>query len=189
MHSYSRIVCDGCGQPATQEHIARRVKRLENATRYRPIHVQALFVGAASPADDRADLYSAAEKFSGEGAKLLQALDVEPEGRTVEATLSDFQRRGYLLTHILECPEVPADLGPRREAMRERLPAVLARIRRSFKAKRVVLLGEELAEFVPQFQAGNLESALILDDGKPFELDELDGRLLGELLAAPLQSM
>jgi hypothetical protein len=53
----------------------------------------------------------------------------------------------------------------------------------------VVLLGEELAEFVPQFQAGNLESALILDDGKPFELDELDGRLLGELLAAPLQSM
>jgi hypothetical protein len=165
------------------------LKRLENATRYRPIHVQALFVGAASPADDRADLYSAAEKFSGEGAKLLQALDVEPEGRTVEATLSDFQRRGYLLTHILECPEVPADLGPRREAMRERLPAVLARIRRSFKAKRVVLLGEELAEFVPQFQAGNLESALILDDGKPFELDELDGRLLGELLAAPLQSM
>ena len=66
---------------------------------------------------------------------------------------------------------------------------MLARIRRSFKAKRVVLLGEELAEFVPQFQAGNLDSALILDEGKPFELDELHSRLLGELLAAPVQSM
>jgi len=46
------LVCDGCGQSADAEHIARRLKRLENMTRYRPIHIQALLMGAASPAED-----------------------------------------------------------------------------------------------------------------------------------------
>src|SRR5215470_13999003 len=138
------LICDGCGQPADQEHIALRLKRLENMTRYRPIHVQALFLGAASPAAAPEYLYSAEVEFRGEGLALLGALGIDPAGKTVEAVLTDFQRRGYLLAHILECP-VPAD---RLEALplllQKRSSATAARIRRSLKPKRLALLGAEL---------------------------------------------
>ena len=46
----------------------------------------------------------------------------------------------------------------------------MTRIRRSFRPKRVVLLGQELAEFVLQFVAANLDATLVLRDGEPFEL-------------------
>ena len=51
------IICDGCGQPASSEHTARRLQRLEWATRYRPIHLHTLLLGAISPADDANFLY------------------------------------------------------------------------------------------------------------------------------------
>src|SRR5207253_8014232 len=46
------LVCDGCGQAATAEHIARRLQRLEWTTRYRPVHIHALLLGAFSPLRD-----------------------------------------------------------------------------------------------------------------------------------------
>jgi hypothetical protein len=189
MQNSSEILCDGCGQPATQEHLARRLKRLERATRYRPIHVQALFLGAASPAEDRADLYSAPEAFAGEGAQLLAALEIESAGRSVQATLTEFQRRGYLLTHMLECPEAAANVELRREAIRLRLPATLARIRRSYRPKRVVMIGSELADFVPQVQSAGLDALVILRDDRPFEWNELGAGVLIKVLSAPLQSL
>ena len=183
------LVCDGCGQPADQEHIARRMKRLENMTRYRPIHVQALFLGAASPVNAGEYLYSARDLFAGESAALLRALSVEVSGRTVDATLTDFQRRGYLLAHLLDCGEEQGAEATRREALTRRMPATLTRIRRSFKPKRVVLLGTELEEFVPQFIAANLDAMLVLQNGKPFEWNELSDGLLAKELAAPLQAL
>jgi hypothetical protein len=135
------LVCDGCGQPADPAHITRRLKRLENMTRYRPIHVQVLFLGAASPLDDLDYLYSAEGDFRGEGLALVRALGMEPAGKAVEAVLTDFQRRGYLLTHLLDCPRQSDDPGALLEARRT---AILARIRRSLKPKKLVLLGGEL---------------------------------------------
>jgi hypothetical protein len=158
-------------------------------TRYRPIHVQALFLGAAGPADDGEYLYSAQGLFAGEGAALLRALSVEVSGRSVDATLTDFQRRGYLLAHLLECGEQQGLGAARREALARRIPATVTRIRRSFKPKRVVLLGHELADFMPQFMAANLDAALVLRDGKPFEWREIGGGLLAKELAAPLQAL
>jgi hypothetical protein len=158
-------------------------------TRYRPIHVQALFLGPASAADAEEYLYSARNGFTGEGAALLQALNVETSGRTVESVLTEFQRRGYLLAHVLDCGEEFGNGAVRREALARRIPATLTRIRRSFKPKRVVLLGQELAEFVPQFMAANLDAALILRDSKPFEWDEIGDGVLTKELAAPLQSL
>src|SRR5216683_5747450 len=38
------ILCDGCGLAASAEHIAARMERLELATRFRPIHINVLFV-------------------------------------------------------------------------------------------------------------------------------------------------
>src|SRR5215469_16919242 len=80
----STILCDGCGQAATADHIARRLKRLEKMTRYRPIHVQTLLVGAVSPENDGDDLYSAEGEFRGEGADFLRALGIIQGGRSVE---------------------------------------------------------------------------------------------------------
>jgi hypothetical protein len=183
------ILCDGCGQPADPEHIARRLKRLENMTRYRPIHVQALFLGAASPVKEGEYLYSAEDGFAGEGAALLAALEVSTFGRTVEATLTDFQRRGYLLAHLLDCGNALRAEEPRRESLAQRIPVTLTRIRRSFKPRRVVLLGAELEEFVPQFTAANLDSVPALHNGKPFEWNKIGDGELAKELAASLQAL
>jgi hypothetical protein len=184
MQSSQAILCDGCGQPAGAEHIARRLKRLENMTRYRPIHVQALFLGAVSPSRDEDYLYSAQGAFLGEGLELLRALDVEPAGRAVEVTLTEFQRRGYVLAHLLECAEENGTAAVRREALQRRIPGTITRIRRSFKPKRVVLLGDELAEMIPQLAAANLDASLVLRNGKPFEWNEIGGGLLAKELTA-----
>ena len=185
----AKVLCDGCGQPADAVHLARRLKRLESMTRYRPIHVQALFLGAASPADDQEYLYSTQGEFAGQGVKLLRSLAVESAGRTVEATLTDFQRRGYLLAHVLDCSEAFGNGAVGREGLARRLPAAMTRIRRSFRPKRVVLLGQELAEFVLQFMAANLDATLVLRDGEPFEWNEITEGELAKELAAPLQTL
>jgi hypothetical protein len=183
------LVCDGCGQLADQEHIARRLKRLESMTRYRPIHVQTLFLGAVSPANAEDYLYSARDAFRGEGAILLRALHIEDTGRSPEATLADFQRRGYLLAHLLDCRDAFSAEEVSREALARRIPATLTRIRRSFKPKRLVLLGQELAEFIAQFMAANLDAALILQDGKPFEWNQMRDNALTKELAATAQAL
>ncbi len=41
--------CDGCGQLASPEHIARRLQRLEWTTRFRPVHIGTLLLGATAP--------------------------------------------------------------------------------------------------------------------------------------------
>jgi hypothetical protein len=181
------IVCDGCGQPADQEHIARRLKRLENMTRYRPIHVQMLFLAAARPADDREYLYSANDALQGEGALVASAVGFGQPDKGVEEMLTAFQRSGYLLTYVLDCPVESS--AARLEALARQMPATLTRIRRSFKPKRVVLLGQELAEFVPQFMSGNLNAAVILRNGRPFEWNEIGGGWLAKELAAPMQAL
>ena len=158
-------------------------------TRYRPIHVQAVFLAAVSPAQDGDYLYSAQSAFFGEGAQLLRALDLETFGRTVEATLTEFQRRGYLLAHVLECAEEQGAGASSTEALRRHIPATMARIRRSFKPKRVVLLGAALAPFIPELGSAKLDATLNLRNGKPFEWNEIGDGELAKELAAPLQSL
>lgn len=143
------IYCDGCGQLADQAHMTRRLQRLEKLTRYRPIHVQALFLAAASPVSDLDYLYSAGYEFRGEGLALLRALGIEFDGKSSDAVLADFQRRGYLLAHVLECP-ISLDIDGLLTAVKQRLAATAVRIRRSLKPKRLILLGRELDPFAAQ---------------------------------------
>jgi len=152
-------------------------------TRYRPIHIQALLLGAASPAEDSEHLYSSENEFRGEGAEALQALGVDQTGRSVPETLAGFQRMGLLLTHVLECPV--SDAVARREALQRRLPGVLTRIRRSYKPKRVLLVGAELSEFVAQINKAQLNALLLLEDGHPYEWTGISAELLGKEAAAP----
>ena len=96
--------CDGCGQAATPEHVARRLRRLEWTTRYRPVHISNLFLGAFSPQEDREFLYSTNGEFGGEAGELLKAVGIATVGKGADAILAEFQRAGFFLTHVLECP-------------------------------------------------------------------------------------
>ena len=156
-------------------------------TRYRPIHVQTLLVGAVSPENDGDDLYSAEGEFRGEGADFLRALGIIQGGRSVEEMLAGVQRQGILLAHVLECPV--SDAEARREALRQRLPSVLTRIRRSYKPKRLVPMGPELCEFVTQIKNAQLDTVIVLKQGQPMQWSDLSPELLGKEAAAPLHAL
>ena len=101
------LLCDGCGQSASPAHLARRLQRLEWTTRYRPVHIQALLLGGIAPEADAAFLYSPEGNYQGEAANLLDALQISRAGKSADAMLTEFQKRGLLLTHVLECPLEP----------------------------------------------------------------------------------
>jgi len=146
------LTCDGCGQLAPPAHLARRLQRLEWTTRYRPLHIQVLLLGGISPEADPAFLYFPNGSYDGEAANLLGALGISREGRSPDAILTDFQKRGLLLTHVLECPLEPG-VTPSiaRQLLEKQLPAAIVRIRRSLKPKRLVLFSGELAALMTRF--------------------------------------
>jgi hypothetical protein len=170
----SGLRCDGCGQAASPEHIARRLRRLEWATRYRPVHIETLLLGAFSPLEDGDFVYSPSGEFRGEAGLLLRAIGIATDGRQAEAVHGEFQGAGLFLAHVLECP---LESGPTRASnaglLREHLPAVASRIRRSLKPKRVMLVTELLEPVVEDIVSLDLGCPVILNDGKPFVLDAI----------------
>lgn len=177
------ILCDGCGQPASSEHTARRLQRLEWATRYRPIHLHTLLLGAISPVNDADYLYSPGEVQGGEAASIFAASGLQTAGKTADMLHAEFHRRGLFLTHVLECSfEVgsvggPGNLGDRNpltELLSSRLPTLFTRIRRSLKPKRIALISESLDPLVRNFLDTPLGGELLLDDGHPFLLNSAD---------------
>jgi len=169
----SELVCDGCGQIASAEHIARRLQRLEWMTRYRPVHINALVLGAFSPQEEKDFLYAPSGEFHGEAAHLLDALGISTMGKGADAVHAEFQRAGFFLTHVLECP-LDRDAGPGDEAaalLAQRLQAVARRIRRSLKPKRVVLVSRALGPILEKILALELGCPVVLDNGKLFEFD------------------
>jgi hypothetical protein len=89
---------------------------------------------------------------------------------------AEFQRAGFFLTHILECPveSESATTTALPSLMEQRLAAVAVRVRRSLKPKRVVLISRELETILEKIAALQLGCPLVLDDGKPFVLDGSD---------------
>jgi len=166
------LLCDGCGQEATEEHLARRLRRLEWTTRYRPTHISNLFLGAVSPQADRDFLYSPSGTFDGEAGHLLRALGMGAQGIPVERVLTRVQRAGFFLTHVLECPweGVARSDAEAATLIGARLPAVAARIRRSLKPKRVVLVSEALDPVVTSVLALDLGCPVMCNRGKAFAL-------------------
>ena len=163
--------CDGCGQLASPEHIARRLQRLEWTTRFRPVHIGTLLLGATAPQNDDEFIYSPAGAWCGEAKMLLDAAGLALEGKSTEATLTEFQRRGFLLTHVLECPLEGGRGGRIAELIANRLPSVLARIRRSLKPKRLAPISKWLEQFLPALTYRELPCVILLDREKPFALD------------------
>jgi hypothetical protein len=168
------LVCDGCGQCASPEHIARRLVRLEWTTRYRPVHIGALLLGSVSPLAEEDFLYRG--KFQGEAGRLLEAVGIASPGKSPESVLSEFQRGGFFLTHVLECPlETSEAAQPSYQSLlAERVSHVLTRIRRSLKPKRVVLISDSLTPLAARLSSAELGCPALLDNGKPFGLDSGD---------------
>jgi hypothetical protein len=214
--------CEGCGQVASAEHIARRLRRLEWATRYRPVHIQTLLLGGVAPREDAEFLYAPGGEFRGEAGLVLRAAGISWAGKSAEAVQAEFQGAGLFLTHILECPveswldtewrdlpgkdassssgvRSPAAISPAAiddfcvgpkgptpncrtdlngdrmgqdaiELVRKHLPAVAARIRRSLKPKRVILVTEMPEPIVQTVLAVDLACPVVLEAGKPFVL-------------------
>ena len=69
------LPCDGCGLPASPEHISLRVRRLELATQFRPVHIGVLFLVLAPPASEQDDFYGAAAS-KGFADPFLDALNI-----------------------------------------------------------------------------------------------------------------
>jgi hypothetical protein len=145
------LPCDGCGQLASAEHIARRLQRLEWATRFRPIHIQALLLAASAPDADSEFLYSPEAPFTGLAGDLLSALSISTVGKSNEEVLADFQKRGVFLAYLLECPVAPGSKPTEAvDLLDHHLPQAVARIRRSLKPKRALVLSQDLQSFLPQ---------------------------------------
>jgi hypothetical protein len=168
------LSCDGCGQTASPEHIARRLQRLEWTTRFRPIHISGLLLGGVSPLAEEDFLY--AGKFSGEAGRLLEAVGISTAGKSSDAVLSEFQRGGFLVTHVLECPLEAGQAGESacEALLTRRVSTVATRIRRSLKPKRVVLISELLAPLAASLSAAELGCPVIQHEGKPFDLGSTD---------------
>jgi len=139
--------------------------------------------------DERDFLYAPGGEFRGEAALLLEAVGISTAGKTAEVVHGEFQRAGFFLTHLLECPmegggSLPVDA---KAALKGRLPALASRIRRSLKPKRVMAITEELTPVVEDILALDLGCPVMLDHGKPFRLDGAGGKngavLLREALA------
>lgn len=170
---------------ASPEHMARRLQRLEWSTRYRPVHINALFLGAFSPQEERDFLYSPGGEFCGEAAVLLGALKIETQGKSAEVVHADFQRAGYFLTYLLECPldNVSGNNASAESLLASRLQAAAARIRRSLKPKRVVLTSHAIEPVLNAVLALDLGCPIVLDSDKPYAFDSS----LSEAAAASLR--
>lgn len=167
-------VCDGCGAIADDAHIRRRIERLEQATRFRPIHIQFLLIDAA-PAADPADFFYhldanqarrsvPARMYFNELAKLAgPGLGAESED---EAMLAEFQRRGFFLAHAVECPM--EDEGKLAEAVHRLSPTVLLRVQTSYKPKHIVLISQPSEELIKPLVDADLGERLVLDGDGPF---------------------
>jgi len=157
---------------ASAEHIARRLQRLEWTTRYRPVHINTLFLGAFSPQNEKDFLYAPGGEFQGEAALLLEAVGISTTGKAAEAVHTEFQRAGFFLAHVLECPleDVNGLPSEAQRALKTRLPAMATRIRRSLKPKRVMAVTEALAPAVEDIVRLDLGCPVLLDRGKPFRL-------------------
>ena len=141
-------------------------------TRYRPVHVGTVLLGAYSPDTDSDYLYAELAETTGEGERALQVAGINTGGKGKQAILSEFQRGGFLLGYVLECPLEPESRNEAALAalLKARMPAFLARLRRSFQPKRVVTISSELDLLFVGLGKQDLGCELLSDGGKSFAL-------------------
>jgi hypothetical protein len=125
------------------------------------------------PSQQSSFLYAESEQFSGEAGQLLQAVQIHTEGKNREDVLAEFQKRGLLLIHVLDCP-LEGRLSPSEilGLLERQLRPTLVRIRRSLKPKRVLLFSKELGPLSAQISETETECPILTDNGKAFDFNE-----------------
>jgi hypothetical protein len=167
-------LCDGCGAQVDEAHIRSRIERLERATRFRPIHIQVLFLAAAPPSQPEDEFYRAAKSIKRSASsetffdEITKSIGRKPGDTTdEEATLTEFQRSGFYLAYAVECPiESPEQLAA---AVTKLAPRVLLRANTSYKPKFVALISRALQPLIPLFQGNSWADRLVLLNGAAFE--------------------
>src|ERR1700692_3272720 len=146
------LPCDGCGLPASPQHIAERVRRLEFSTRFRPVHLGVLFIALAPSIREEDDFYGPAKskEFTD---PFLEALEIHSatekagaEGTAYagdSARLAEFQRRGYYLAYLSECPH-PENEEAATSAIARLSPTLIRRIKFNYRPKHIAPLGHGL---------------------------------------------
>ncbi len=190
----SAVLCDGCGQPATSEHIARRLRRLELSTRFRPIHISILFLAEAPPPRMEDYFYYCGEESARQSSQraglpkvlfesLLEGVGISREaGKSDDACLAEFQRRGFFLANSVECPVEEIVPGLREgtahadafELVRRYGPTIVKRIQFSYKPKHIVLLSSRTRPLIPILQQAGLGDRLLLYQGFPLHFPHPD---------------
>lgn len=174
--------CDGCQQEVSPKHLQRRIQRIELASRYRPFRIELLFLGEAPPVRPEDYFYAKAEKtglsqalFAG----LMEALGIPCE--SIAAALQEFQKRHAFFVDVLECPLeelAGAESGSGTvdwTALVNRYgPAALARIRYSYRPAWIIPISPRVHRyFLPQLQASELASRVLLHEGQPLPFPDL----------------
>jgi hypothetical protein len=172
------LPCDGCGLPASPEHIAERVHRLEQSTKFRPVHIGTLFVALAPPAHTADDFYAPA-KSKNFFDPFLEGLEISPsseksaredEARASDlAKLAEFQRRGYYLTYLSECP-LPENHETSEQSVHRLGPTLVRRIKFNYRPKQIAPLGHELFSLVELLNSHNLGPVLTNGNGMPLPI-------------------
>jgi hypothetical protein len=167
------LPCDGCGLPASPQHIAERVRRLELSTRFRPVHIGVLFVASRPAVRPEDDFYAPpeSEEFFD---SFLDALEIpsfadrtapgSDKRATGTARLAEFQRRGYYLAYLSECP-IPENEEPAASTIARLGPTLIRRIRFNYKPKHIAPLGQELLPLVDILRVAGIGPILTLDHG------------------------
>jgi hypothetical protein len=195
--SEKALPCDGCGFPASPEHLAQRIQRLELSTRFRPVHIGVLFVVLAPPAVLGDDFYAPAQ--SNEFFEpFLDALDVTGSANEPSASadavaartarLVEFQRRGYHLAYLSECP-IAGQNEPIASLILRLAPTLIRRIRFNYRPKQLVLIGPEISPILDLLQAARLDSLLTLNQGQCLPGPGTGGREWADLFRGPVASM
>ncbi len=173
----SAVVCDGCGLPASAEHIAGRLARLELSTRFRPVHIAVLFVALAPLPEPEDDFYAPA----GSKAYFEAFMDAVGIGAGVEKSapesdasrLAEFQHRGYYLACLSECP-IPPDTDRVTTAISSLGQTLVRRIRFNYRPKRVAVLGTAAAPLLGVLEQAGLGPMLLQDGGRPWVIPKTD---------------
>ncbi len=191
------LPCDGCGLPASPQHIAERVRRLELGTRFRPVHIGVLFIALAPPARLEDDFYAPAEskEFSD---PFLDGLEIpsspekaaqESVNDTPDATrLVEFQRRGYYLAYLSECP-ISVQIEPAALTIARLGPTLIRRIRFNYKPKYLAPLGQELLPLVDLLRGAAIGPIVSLDQGLILPIPRTGDREWAELFQRAVASV
>ena len=109
----------------------------------------------------------------GGNAAVLNTLQIPYEKRPTESVLCEFQRRGFFLTHVLECAhDAELQSVDLTQALKQRIPSVTRRLRTSLRPKKVFVISKEMAALKADLKAAQIGAEIVLDGGAPFDLED-----------------